>query len=140
ADPVLHEYIDLGPGSDPIEPVVTGQYPEAAASPRGANAQSAAPGTGAQAARTGNALSDAGINPGSPFSIDRDTTRPSHVSYEDPFTPTLVPFKRGAVYASASRDGELIVRDAHLAPVPTAGVLQSSDEHFYATLELDLQA
>jgi hypothetical protein len=140
AEPVLHEYIDLGPGRDPIEPVVAGQYPELAPSPRAAAAGNAAPGNGAQpSGAPGNALSDAGINPGSPFSIDRDTTRPDHVSYEDPFTPTLVPFKRGVVYDSVSRDGELIVRDAHLAPVPTAGVLQPSDEHFYATLELDLQ-
>jgi len=141
AEPVLHEYIDLGPGRDPIEPVVAGQYPEAAPGPRAAAAGNAAAGNGAQPpGAPGNALSDAGISPGSPFSIDRDTTRPDHVSYEDPFTPTIVPFKRAVVYDSVSRDGELIVRDAQLAPVPTAGVLQPSDEHFYATLELDLLA
>ena len=139
AEPVLHEYIDLGPGRDPIEPVVSGQYPEVAPSPRGAGAGSATAG-GAAPGAPGATLNEAGITPGAPFSIDRDTTRPSHVSYEDPFTPTLVPFKRGVVYDSVSRDGELIVRDAHLAPVPSAGVLQPSDEHFYATLELDLQA
>ncbi|HEU4583551.1 MAG TPA: transglutaminase domain-containing protein [Polyangiaceae bacterium] len=147
AEPVLHEYIDL-PGQGPVEPVVTGQYPPPPSAQRSpgagsGNSNSGGPGSGSRAADDGAApgsLSEAGITPSSPFSIDRNTERPSHVSYEDPFTPTLVPFKRLVVYDSVSRDGELIVRDAHLGAVPVAGVLAPGDEHFYATLELELRA
>ncbi len=144
AEPVLHEFIDLGSTQDVVDPIVTGQYPAPPSGPRapgaGNSLAGAAPGGGsADGASPPNSLSEAGITPGAPFSIDRDTTRPSHVSYEDPFTPTLVPFKRSVVYDSVSRDGELIVRDAHLGAVPVAGVLSPGDEHFYATLELDLR-
>jgi len=138
AEPVLHEYIDLGP--DPVEPVVTGQYPPPSAQRAPGPGGGPAPGGGsADGATPPSSLSEAGITPSTPFSIDRNTTRPSHVSYEDPFTPTLVPFKRLVVYDSVSRDGELIVRDARLSAVPVAGVLSPGDEHFYATLELDLR-
>ena len=106
ADPVLHEFIDLGPGRDPVEPIVTGEYPELANSaPPGAagpgndprNAPGAGPGprndarNGGEPGAPGSGPSDpeAGLTPGVPFSIDRDTTRPSKVSYEDPFTPTV---------------------------------------------------
>lgn len=148
AQRVLHEYIDLGPGIDPVEPVVTGQYPERAAGAHGpgaaAGAGAAGPGTGGSGAR---AEAESSATPGgmppelsaqTPFAIDRDTTRPDRVSYEDPFTPTVVPFKRGVVYDTVTREGELAVREARLRAVPAAGALLPSDEHFHAAFTLQL--
>jgi hypothetical protein len=51
-----------------------------------------------------------------------------------------VPFKRGVVYDSVNRDGDLLVRDSRLTPVAGAGSLQPSDEHFHAKLALELVA
>src|SRR6185436_8704582 len=81
AEPVFHEFIDLGPGRDPVEPVVTGQYPALPSGKAAAGSSAAAGSAPGAAERAGPAgsLSDAGLSPGAPFSIDRDTTRPSRV-------------------------------------------------------------
>jgi hypothetical protein len=131
AEPVLHEYVELGPGDGPVEPAVTGHL--------GASAQGSVdptqngPGDAAAAGGTGSG-SD------STFSIDRDTTRPESVSYADPFTPTVVPFKRSMVYDAVNAQGDLFVRDQSLSDVPTLAGPRPSDESFHASFELDLQA
>lgn len=142
AQRVLHEFIDLGPGLDPVEPVVTGQYPERAAGPRaGGDAPggdgAGAGGSGARSGAEPGALPE--LSPQNPFAIDSDTTRAERVSYADPFTPTVVPFKRGVVYDTVTREGDLAVRDARLRSVPPAGALLPSDEHFHAALTLALR-
>jgi hypothetical protein len=131
AEPVVHEYIDLGPGQGLVEPAVTGERPpERAASPGDANGgSSAVNGAGAQ-----------GTPAGAPFSIDADTTRPERVEYSDPFTPTVVPFKRGVAYDSVNREGDLVVRDDRLEAVETRQRPGENDEHFRASLELDVTA
>jgi transglutaminase-like putative cysteine protease len=146
AQRVLHEFIDLGPGLDPVEPEVTGQYPaRAAGAPRsGDGPGSGVNGAGGSGARAGADASGAfgappDLSPQNPLAIDNDTTRATRVSYEDPFTPTVVPFKRGVVYDSVTRDGELVVRDARLRSVPAASALLPSDEHFHAALTLQLR-
>ena len=144
ADPVLHEYIDLGPGQDPVQPVVTGQRPsndhgEPEEGEDGAPS-AAGPGAADPAGLDPAGLdpdSDGGLTPGAPLAIDRDTTRPSRVSYADPFTPSVVPFKRALVYDAVTADGELVVRDARLTAVPGPGAVQASDETFHAALELE---
>jgi len=144
AAPVLHEYIDLGPGQDPVQPVVTGQRPGKDRGEPEVSGEEAPSAAGSGAADPA-ALHPAGLDPdgdgaltsGAPFAIDRDTTRPSRVSYADPFTPSVVPFKRGLVYDAVTADGELIVRDARLTSVPGPGAVQASDETFHAALELD---
>src|SRR5262245_48247153 len=113
AQRVLHEFIDLGPGLDPVEPVVTGQYPErtaagqGAAQPGGAGDGTGAGGSGARLGGEPSAAPGAPpeLSPQTPLAIDNDTTRPERVSYEDPFTPTVVPFKRGVVYDTVTREG-----------------------------------
>ena len=131
AEPVLHEFIELGPGDGPIEPAVTGQL--------GAP-QRDAPGPGAP-----GAADDAAGGPGAPgadssLSIDNNTSRPQRVSYSDPFTPTVVPFKRGMVFDGVTRDGDLIVRNHDLSDVPALTGPRANDEHFHAVFELDLTA
>ncbi|HTV19562.1 MAG TPA: transglutaminase-like domain-containing protein, partial [Polyangiaceae bacterium] len=76
---------------------------------------------------------------GAPYSIDSDTSRPERVSYADPFTPTVVPFKRGVVFDSVNADGDLLVRDPQLVEVPTLGAPRPDDETFHASFELDLR-
>ncbi|MEY4549126.1 MAG: hypothetical protein RL685_5321 [Pseudomonadota bacterium] len=147
AQRVLHEFIDLGPGLDPVEPVVTGQYPDpargapTAGQTRDGNEGPGAGGSGANEAAdpSASAGQQPTLSPKTPFAIDRDTTRPNRVSYEDPFTPTVVPFKRGVVYDTVTREGELAVRDGRLRSVPAARGLLPGDEHFHARLELQLQ-
>jgi Transglutaminase-like superfamily len=132
AEPLLHEWIDLGPGNGPVEAQVTGDL--GAPSRDGA----AAP-TGASGAADGE--------PGSPspgtdstFAIDRDTTRPERVSYSDPFTPTVVPFKRGMVFDGVNRDGDLLVQTQELEDVPLLPGPRPNDENFHATFDLELKA
>ncbi len=136
AEPLLHEYIDLGPGEGLVEPAEMGE--------RGASldAPSRAADDGSVDGEP-NADSRATAGPGgiaAKFSIDRDTSRPERVSYSDPFTPTVVPFKRLIVYDAVDREGDLIVRDNHLAKVGRLTTGQPSDEHFHASLQVDLIA
>jgi hypothetical protein len=130
AEPLLHEYIELGPGNGPIEPAVTGEL--------GAPARSG-PGPSSAA---GEEDADEALVPSadSTFSIDRDTSRPERVSYSDPFTPTVVPFKRSIVYDAVNREGDLLVRSRDLVEVPTLSGPRANDEHFHASFDLDLKA
>lgn len=132
AAPVLHEYIELGPGRGLVEPAIP-------ATPSSAGQEGAGDGEpGGAALEVGGAPA----MPGATFSIDRDTTRPDRVSYSDPFTPTVVPFKRSVVYDTVNRIGELLVRDTTLSDVGTQAQAQAraTDEHFHASMRLDLKA
>jgi hypothetical protein len=133
AEPILHEYIDLGPGQGLVEPAVTGERPPERAAAGRADSDSG----GGTHAGSGNAE---GSHAGSPFSIDADTTRPEHVEYSDPFTPTVVPFKRGVAYDSVNREGDLVVRDDRLTAVETRQRATANDEHFRASLDLEVSA
>ena len=128
AEPVLHEYID-----GPIEPTSTGQLAAPRPMPPGAER---APSAGDPAEADGAA----GPGFASSFSIDRDTSRPESVGYSDPFTPTVVPFKRAIVYDGVDRLGELIVRESGLSDVPMLPTPRPNDESFHASFELDLTA
>lgn len=132
AEPLLHEYVDLGPGDGPVEPAVSGEV----GTPPRSRASDTPHGSGSVAA-AGDAPAPSSD---STFSIDRDTTRPERVSYSDPFTPTVVPFKRAIVFDSVDRNGDLVVRDRQLVDVPTLGGPRPNDENFHASFELDLQA
>jgi transglutaminase superfamily protein len=130
AEPVLHEYIELGAGHGPVEPAVTDERDvTAAGSPLSGDADPEE-----------DSSADDGAGPASTFSIDRDTTRPNRVSYADPFTPTVVPFKRSVVYDGVNRDADLLVQDPRLRPVDMLTVASSNDEHFHASLRLELKA
>lgn len=130
---MLHEYIELGPGQGLVEPALT-SIPSSAALRSPADGAVESDGLGVELGGGAAAL------PGSTFSIDRDTTRPDRVSYSDPFTPTVVPFKRSVVYDAVNRDAELLVRDTTLTPVSRLTQARPTDEHFHASMLLDLRA
>lgn len=130
AEPLLHEYIDLGPGDGPVEPAFTGDL---AAPARSGNDAPFGSDDGSAEGDAPTPSSD------STFSIDRNTARPDRVSYSDPFTPTVVPFKRGAVFDSVDGNGDLLVRDRHLVDVPKLGAPRPNDETFHASFDLELR-
>jgi hypothetical protein len=132
AEPVLHEFIDLGPGSGPVEPSVTGGP--------GAPARGNSPGPSGTAGDADEAGDGSLANADSTFEIDRNTTRASRVSYSDPFTPTVVPFKRLMVFDGVNREGDLLVQARELNDVPMLPAPRPNDENFHASFELDLKA
>jgi hypothetical protein len=113
-----------------VEPAISVQQANLPSSAGQRSALDTSP--GADSSDTSAAASDA------VFSIDRDTARPERVSYSDPFTPTVVPFKRTLVYDSVNRDADLIVRDSNLARVKTFTKSRANDEHFHASLSIDV--
>ncbi len=74
------------------------------------------------------------------YRIDSDTTRPDVVSYDDPFTPAVTPFKRLYAYDAVSDSLELVVEDKSLSKLAMGGVVQVTDDQFFADMTVDLEA
>jgi len=74
------------------------------------------------------------------YRIDSDTTRPDVVSYDDPFTPAVTPFKRLYAYDAVSDGLELIVRDKSLTALTIGGAVGVRDDQFFADMTVDLEA
>jgi hypothetical protein len=137
--PLLHEFIEADAAEDLELRATTpdGQMPAAVRTPSGLIS---APGFGdvngpRQVAYGGQSTPDS-ID--SVFRLDRDTTEPSVVRYDDPFTPSLSPFKRLYAFDSVDAGLELTVRDKQLVPVPVGGELLAGEEHFFGDLFVDL--
>ncbi len=73
------------------------------------------------------------------YRIDARTDRPDAVRYDDPFVPTVAPFKRLFAYDAADAEGELIVAGEHqaLRPLSVGGTASPLDDQFYADLVVD---
>ena len=74
----------------------------------------------------------------STYRIDRNTTRPSLVKYDDPFTPPITPFKRLYAYDAVDEGLELFVSDKTLTKVRLGGQAAEGEDQFYADLFVDL--
>jgi len=72
------------------------------------------------------------------YRIDADTTRPEVVSYDDPFTPAVTPFKRLYAYDSVSESAELAVSDRRLRKVESGGGALPGEDQFFGDLFVDL--
>jgi hypothetical protein len=72
------------------------------------------------------------------YRIDRNTTRPNLVNYDDPFTPPITPFKRLYAYDAVDDGFELFVNDKNLQPLEMGGQAQDGEDQFYADLFVDL--
>jgi hypothetical protein len=137
--PVLHEYIEPNPTED-VELAATtpdGAMPAALETESGVVP---APESGSskpkgEHAYGGNATPDS-ID--ASFRVDRDTTRPASVSYDEPFIPAVVPFKRLYAYDAVDESFELTVFDKSLSKLEVGGKPGPADDQFYADLFVDV--
>lgn len=72
------------------------------------------------------------------FRLDRDTTEPSVVRYDDPFTPAVAPFKRSYAFDAVDTDLGLVVRERRLEGLPIGGTLPDGYDRFFGDLFVDL--
>jgi len=141
AGPVLHEYFEVDLQEDLKLGATTrdGSFPagletESGIVPAPSPARSADPSTTAYGGTSTPNSAD------STYRIDRNTTRPSMVNYDDPFTPPITPFKRLFAYDAVDDDFELYVSDKGLTEVPLGGHARDGEDQFYADLFVDLAA
>ena len=139
-DPVLHEFLPPDDGEDLAMSVTTaeGDLPAAIDTPSGVVR---APDTQRLATRGESAYRE-GFSPQMPsvFRPDRDTRRPNMVRYDDPFTPSVAPYKRLRAFDMVGLDYGLRVRDTALVRVPVGGEARVGEEEFYGDLALDFEA
>lgn len=137
---LAHEFIEPVPEEDLEIGATTpdGRMPAAVRTPSGViRAPSLADQDQLQLAYGGNATPDS-ID--ATYRIDRDTTRPERVRYDDPFTPAVTPFKRLYAFDTVDPDLELAVGDKALRAVRIGGVPESFEDHFFGDLLVDVAA
>ncbi|HXK16612.1 MAG TPA: transglutaminase-like domain-containing protein, partial [Polyangiaceae bacterium] len=137
--PILHEYIEPNPAED-VELSATTQDGAMPAALETESGVVQAPESGdhkpkAEHAYGGNATPDS-ID--ASFRVDRDTTRPDSVSYDEPFIPAVAPFKRLYAYDAVDESFELTVFDKSLTRLEVSGKPGPADDQFYADLFVDL--
>lgn len=141
AGPVLHTYFDPDPGEDLALNATTsdGKLPAAIETPSGV-AQAPDP---LRAPRSNEPTYGGKSTPGSvdaTYRIDRNTSRPDLVSYDDPFIPAVTPFKRLFAYDVVEESLELGVADKGMTKLSIGGSVHSGDDQFYADMNVDLVA
>ncbi|HMI86888.1 MAG TPA: transglutaminase-like domain-containing protein [Polyangiaceae bacterium] len=139
-DPVLHEFIPPDDGEDLAMSVTTadGDLPAAIDTPSGvvrAPDTHRAPVRGENAYREGLAAQVPSV-----FRPDRDTRRPNMVRYDDPFSPSVAPYKRLRAFDTVGLDYGLRVRDTALVRVPVGGEARVGEEEFYADMAVDFES
>jgi transglutaminase-like putative cysteine protease len=72
------------------------------------------------------------------YRVDRDTSRPDLVKYDDPFLPAVTPFKRLNAYDRVDGSLELSVSNPSLTRIEIGGSVQSGDDQFYGDMMVDL--
>lgn len=72
------------------------------------------------------------------YHLDRLTTRPDRVKYDEPFRPSILPFKR--LYAFDVLQGDLSfgVADEELSLVPIGGMVEHTEDAFFGDFAVDL--
>lgn len=140
AGPVLHEYFEPNPDEDLRLHATAfgGKLPAAlsAGNDRAVLAPNADRNT-ALAKTTYSSNSTPYSNDAS-YRIDRDTTKPDLVGYDDPFTPPIAPFKRQFAYDSVDDAFDLVVHDSTLRKIPVGVPVAAGDDQFYADLIVDV--
>jgi hypothetical protein len=74
------------------------------------------------------------------FRPDRDTRRPNIEQYDDPFTPSMTPFKRMNAYDAVREDYSLYVQDGELRAVNIGGTPTDDDDRFFGDMMIQLHA
>jgi hypothetical protein len=139
--PLLHEYFEPNPSEDLLFSATApgGDLPAAIETPSGivgAPDPKRAP-EEHEVAYGGTSTPDAAD---ASYQIDRDTTRPEVVDYDDPFIPRVTPFKRLYAYDRVDQSYELVVGSKELQKLPIGGSVQSGDDQFYGSMVVDLAA
>lgn len=138
--PILHEFIEANPEED-IEVGATtpdGRMPAAVRTPSGVISAPSFGSDGPRQVAYGGSATPDSID--ATYRIDRDTTEPRSVRYDDPFTPAVTPFKRLYAFDTVDSSLELGVGDKELHPVLVAGKLGALEDHFFADLFVDIAA
>ncbi len=138
--PVLHEYIPPDPAEDLRMGATTedGTMPAAIDTRSGVLAAPSEPrgnSAASQVAYGGSATPDS-ID--ASYRIDRDTSRPDSVRYDDPFIPAVTPFKRLYAYDGLDEGFELVVHDKQLRVLEVGGEARPDDDQFYGDLFVDI--
>lgn len=76
----------------------------------------------------------------SEYQIDRDTTRPGSVEYDDPFNPSVTPFKRSFAYDRIDPELALGVAEPRRQRIPIGGTAVDGEDQFFADMVVDLVA
>jgi hypothetical protein len=135
---ILHEQIPPDPSEDISFSATTldGNLPAAIQTPSGvATAPDPQRPPSAEHVYSGGTTDD---SPSSTYEPDRDTRRPNVEHYDDPFSPSTVPFKRLRAYDAVDESYTLRVQNQALAVIPIGGSVGPGDEPFYGDLSVDL--
>ena len=138
--PVLHEYIAPDASEDLRMGATTqdGAMPAAIDTRSGVLAAPAEPRTNAAASQVAYGGSATPDSIDASYRIDRDTSRPDSVRYDDPFIPAVTPFKRLYAYDAIDEGFELVVHDKLLRPLEIGGEARPDDDQFYGDLFVDI--
>lgn len=137
ATPVLHEYV----APDPKEDVTLGTFTVAgqlAASLETPSGMVSAPDTLRAPSATDKAYGTSRASQDAVFYPDADTRRPDRVQYEEPFSPSVMPFKRLNVFDTVSADFGLRVAAPQLRKISPGGQAGANDEAFYGDMTVDV--
>ena len=72
------------------------------------------------------------------FYLDRQTEGPTSVHYDEPFRPSILPFKRTYAFDLVKPDLSLGVFDKELTRVPVGGIAADDEDVFFGDLTVDL--
>jgi hypothetical protein len=138
-EPVLHEYFESDPSEDLKWSTTTSDGRLRAVIPT-ENGLVSAPDHDDGTREVVYGSSGANAPTDSSYRIDRDTSRPELVRYDDPFTPSVAPFKRLFAYDALDAGLELVVNQRRLLPISVGGDARPGEDQFYADLQVDLSA
>ncbi len=131
AAPVLHEYFDASAVDVPR--AVEGPKAQAGA----ADPDVSAPAQAAERSASSSGGPHASPEPGR-YQLDANTSRPERVGYEDPFTPSIPPFKRLVAYDSVNSKLELVVQDRALRSIRVGGSPSPRDDQFFGDISVSV--
>lgn len=138
--PVLHEYLSPDAAEDLRMGATTpdGAMPAAIDTRSGVLAAPTEPRTTPAASQVAYGGSSTPDSIDASYRIDRDTSRPEAVRYDDPFIPAVTPFKRLYAYDGLDEGFELVVHDKQLRTLAIGGEAHPDDDQFYGDLFVDI--
>ena len=138
--PILHEYIAPDAAEDLRMGATTpdGAMPAAIDTRSGVVPAPTEPRTNPAASQVAYGGSATPDSIDASYRIDRDTSRPESVRYDDPFIPAVTPFKRLYAYDGLDDGFELVVHDKLLRTLEVGGEARPDDDQFYGDLFVDI--